>query len=126
MRLTEGDCQRRLDRIYDGRMKLEPSMLAACGPRAMLARMLRNLKVIYAKRGDLRRALRVVEMLLLAVPESTEELRDRGLLHAALDCYAWAARDLEQYLVRSPPDAKDRAEVQAKIADMGRRVARLN
>jgi len=125
MRLTEADCQRRLDRIYDGKMKLDGAMLATCGPRAMLARMLRNLKVIYLKRGDLRRALRVVEMLLLTVPEATEELRDRGLLHGALDCYAWAARDLEAYL-EGCPGAKDKAAVQAKIADMGRKAALLN
>ncbi len=125
VRLSEEDCQKRLDRIYDGKMKLSPSMLASCGPRAMLARMLRNLKVIYVKRGDLQRAVSVVDMLLAASPESHDERRDRGLLYAALDCYAWAVRDLDGYLERVP-QAKDAAAVRSKIADMTRRAARLN
>jgi regulator of sirC expression with transglutaminase-like and TPR domain len=125
VRLSEADCQRRLDRIYDGKMKLEASMLASCGARGMLARMLRNLKVIYVKRGDLTRAVTIVDMLLSASPEAGEERRDRGLLYAGLDCYAWAVRDLTRYL-RENPDAKDRAAVQAKIVDMNRKAARLN
>jgi regulator of sirC expression with transglutaminase-like and TPR domain len=125
VRLSESDCQKRLDRIYDGKMKLEASMLESCGPRSMLARMLRNLKVIYVKRGDLRRAVSVVDMLLVAAPAGGEEMRDRGLLYAALDCYAWAVRDLEKYLASSP-GAKDKTAVVAKIADMNRRAARLN
>lgn len=125
VRLSEADCQRRLDRIYDGKMKLDESMLASCSVRGMLARMLRNLKVIYVKRGDLPRAVSAVEMLLATTPEAAEERRDRGLLYAGLDCYAWAVRDLEDYL-RDSPDAKDRAQVQAKIVDMNRKAARLN
>ncbi len=125
VRLSEGDCQKRLDRIYDGKMKLDKAMLASCGSRAMLARMLRNLKVIYVKRGDLQRAVCIVDMLLAATPGASEERRDRGLLYAGLDCYAWAVRDLEGYLAEHP-DAKDKAAVQAKIADMHRKAKRLN
>ncbi|HET7291930.1 MAG TPA: transglutaminase-like domain-containing protein [Vicinamibacteria bacterium] len=125
VRLSEEDCQKRLDRIYDGKMKLSPAMLASCGPRSMLARMLRNLKVIYVKRGDLQRAVAAVDLLLAASPDCHDERRDRGLLYAGLDCYAWAVRDLEGYLERVP-QAKDAAAVQAKIADMTRKAARLN
>jgi regulator of sirC expression with transglutaminase-like and TPR domain len=41
--LSVEDCQARLDRIYEGRVKVEPSMLAACERKEILARMLRNL-----------------------------------------------------------------------------------
>jgi len=40
----------------------------------------------------------VVELLLLLEPGEAEELRDRGLLYAGLDCYGLAIRDLEAYL----------------------------
>jgi hypothetical protein len=40
--LSQEDCQRRLDRIYEGRVQMEPSMLAPCGRKPMLARMLRT------------------------------------------------------------------------------------
>jgi regulator of sirC expression with transglutaminase-like and TPR domain len=99
--LSEDDCQKRLDRIYGGRVKLDDTMLAPCERKTILARTLRNLKSIYTKAEDFTRALNVVELLLRVEPESLEDMRDRGMLHAALDCYALAASELEEYLRRS-------------------------
>ena len=100
--LTEKDCQERLDRIFDGKVKLEPKMLRACKRKDMLERMLRNLKAIYLRDQDVDRALRVVDLLVRIQPGSAEDLRDRGILYAALDCYGLAARDLESYLSLAP------------------------
>src|SRR5438874_2340579 len=62
--LTEEDCQRRLDRVYGGRMQLRPEHLAPCTRRQILVRMLSNLKAIYWKSDDYTRALGVLELLL--------------------------------------------------------------
>lgn len=123
--LSEEDCQRRLDRVYGGRVKMEPQMLAGCDRKQILARVLGNLKAIYMKAEDFPRALGVVDLLLRLNPASGEDLRDRGLLHAALDCYTLAARDLETYLAVVPgaPEAGDLLE---KIVEMRRRASRLN
>jgi regulator of sirC expression with transglutaminase-like and TPR domain len=123
--LTPEDCQQRLDRIYGGRLKLVPEMLGPCARRDILGRMLQNLKAIYVKAEDYTRALRVVDLLLHVHADGTEDLRDRGLLHAALDCYTLAARDLEDYLERAPgtPEA---AQLREKIAELRRKAARLN
>jgi len=123
--LTLEDCQRRLDRIYSGRLRLGPAMLAPCGRKAILARMLRNLKVIYVKADDYARALRTVEMLLSLDRADAEELRDRGLLHAALDCYAAAAADLEGYLALRPHCA-EAAPLAARAGELRARAARVN
>jgi regulator of sirC expression with transglutaminase-like and TPR domain len=125
VRLTERDCQERLDRVYGGRVKVVPEMLAPCGRRYMLERILRNLKAIHLKADDHLRALRIVDLLLRVQPDSAEDLRDRGLLYAALECYRLAAADLDAYLVRAPatPDA---AELRRTIEDLKRRGARLN
>ena len=123
--LTEGDCQKRLDRIYGGRVRLDDTMLAACGRKTILARMLGNLKAIYTKAGDFLRALNVVELLLRVDPESLEEMRDRGMLHASLDCYALAAGELEQYLEKAGSAPGD-AEVRRKAAEMRALAARVN
>jgi regulator of sirC expression with transglutaminase-like and TPR domain len=123
--LTELDCQKRLDRIYGGRVRVEPEMLAPCGRKAILARTLRNLKAIYVKSEDHLRALRTVELLLALDPRGMEEVRDRGLLHAAMDCYALAADDLDAYL-RAVPGAPEAAELRARIADLRRMATRLN
>jgi regulator of sirC expression with transglutaminase-like and TPR domain len=123
--LSEDDCQKRLDRIYEGRVKLEQGLLAACDRKSILARMLRNLKNIYLKAEDFGRALNIVELLLQLHPVPDEEIRDRGLIHAALDCYTLAAQDLESYLARVP-GSPETATVRQKIEEMRYKAARLN
>ena len=123
--LSQDDCQKRLDRIYGGRLKLDDAMLAPCDRKAILARTLRNLKAIYTKAEDFTRALGVVELLLRVEPDSADELRDRGMIHAALDCYALAASDLEEYLRRAG-NAPGADEVRQKAAELRRSAARVN
>jgi regulator of sirC expression with transglutaminase-like and TPR domain len=123
--LSARDCQKRLDRVYGGKVKLEASMLEAVGPRQMLLRMLRNLKAIYVRGEDHLRALKVLELLLLLEADNAEDLRDRGLVYAALDCYGAAAADLEAYL-QQQPRAPEADKIMLKIADLKRRAARLH
>jgi len=123
--LTEADCQRRLDRIFDGRLRIEPPMLDAVPKRRILERMLRNLKAVYAREEDHARTLRVIDLLLVSAPDSLEDLKDRGLVYAALDCFGFAVRDLEAYLFRAGPAQRTR-ELEATLDDLRRRAARLN
>jgi regulator of sirC expression with transglutaminase-like and TPR domain len=123
--LTPKDCQQRLDRIFGGRIKMEPKMLEPCRHRDMLERMLRNLKAVYIRDQDVSRALRVVDLLVRIQPGNAEDLRDRGILYAALDCYAYAVRDLEAYLALAPkaPDAK---ELAPRVDELRRKAAHVN
>ena len=92
-------------------------MLRPCRRKDMLERMLRNLKAIYLRDQDTDRALRVVDLLVRIQPGSAEDLRDRGILYAALDCYGLAARDLESYLALAPA-AKDAEDLAARVAQL--------
>lgn len=123
--LSAEDCQKRLDRVFDGRLRLEPGMLAPCAHKGILARMLRNLKVIYVKADDYHRGLRTMDLLLALDPGSAEDRRDRGLLHAAFDCYSLAAADLEAYLALAPA-APEASALLVKINEMRSLAARLN
>jgi regulator of sirC expression with transglutaminase-like and TPR domain len=123
--LSPDDCQERLDRIFGGKLKIEPRMLATCGRKAMIERMLRNLKAIHVQKKDFARALGAVELLLTLHPDGAEDVRDRGILYAALDCYALAVRDLERYLVLAPR-APEAEEIAARIAALRERAARVN
>jgi len=125
MLLTEQDCQKRLDRIFNGKVKLEPQMLRPCSHRDMIERVLRNLKAIHLRDEDTARALRVVDLLVTLQPSSPEDLRDRGVLYASLDCYGRAATDLESYLALSPR-AKDADELAVRVAELKHKAARLN
>jgi regulator of sirC expression with transglutaminase-like and TPR domain len=123
--LTPQDCQERLDRIYGGRVRMAAGMIAACPTRAVLSRTVRNLKAIYLKAEDHERALRTAELLVLLNPGVVEEIRDRGLVLAALECYALAAADLEAF-VAATPKAAEADQIRAKIAELCQKAARLN
>jgi regulator of sirC expression with transglutaminase-like and TPR domain len=123
--LTEKDCQERLDRIFGGKVKMEKKMLRACRRRDMLERILRNLKAVYIRDQDVPRALRVVDLLVRIQPGNAEDLRDRGILYAALDCYGLAARDLESYLALAPK-ATDAKELESRVTQLRHKAARLN
>jgi regulator of sirC expression with transglutaminase-like and TPR domain len=78
-------------------------------PRDILARMLRNLKEIYRTQEDWGRMLAIQERLIVLLPESWPEYRDRGLAHAELGNTDQAVADLECYLVH----AEDLVDVDA-------------
>jgi regulator of sirC expression with transglutaminase-like and TPR domain len=73
--------------------------LQAASPREILARMLRNLKEIFRAQDDWTRVLAVQERLVVLLPKSWAEVRDRGMAHLALDQRVQALRDLETYLL---------------------------
>jgi regulator of sirC expression with transglutaminase-like and TPR domain len=103
---------------------LEPHLEAATS-REIVARVLRNLKSIYLQSRAFESALAVMQRMLLVVPESPEELRDRGLVYAQLECFRPAAADLQNYL-RRRPDAPDASEIHARLATLKAAGARLN
>ena len=72
--------------------------LQAAPPREIMARMLRNLKEIFTMQKDWVRLLAVQERLIVLLPESWPEVRDRGLAHAELGHADQALSDLECYL----------------------------
>jgi regulator of sirC expression with transglutaminase-like and TPR domain len=83
--------------------------LQAATPRDVLARLLRNLKEIYRSGGQWHRLLAVQERLVILLPDSGEERRDRGLAHAELGRPDLACADVEAYLHdrADAPDARD-------------------
>jgi regulator of sirC expression with transglutaminase-like and TPR domain len=72
--------------------------------RDILTRVLANLKANYLRRGELDRALTVVDRLVHLDPAEAKWLRERAALYQHLDCPRAAADDLERYLDRVPTD----------------------
>jgi regulator of sirC expression with transglutaminase-like and TPR domain len=124
---SESELRTRLDQALpsDRRGKLDlDRYLEPAAPREIVARVLRNLKGIYLKRGAFDRALAVMHRMLLVVPESAEELRDRGLVHAELECFRPALADLQNYL-RRRPDAADASDIHARVVELREAASRL-
>ena len=75
--------------------------LQSAPPRDIIARMLHNLKEIYRTQEDWPRMLAVQERLIVLLPESWSEYRDRGRAHAEMGNTEQALADLECYLVHT-------------------------
>jgi len=119
------DCQERLDTIYGGQAPLTDAHLRPVSTREILARLLRNLKGVYAQAGLYRRALSVIERILLVAPQAAEERRDRSALLAQLGRYSEAIVDAQSYL-NSATDSPDAERVREQLKQMQLQLARLN
>ncbi len=82
-RLEREDCADLLRRIFDARVDLTPEHFLPASRKAILTRILNNLKGIYFQLGQLAKALAAVERILIlqpALPSALEHIRDRGLI----------------------------------------------
>ena len=113
----EDEAQQLLDQGYGGMVTMREDFLRTASKREMLARLLTNLKGIYTKIGDDRRALAVVERLLMISPTAPLESRSRGVLLARLGRHEEAAQQLEAYL-RVSPSADDKRYVLDMVRDL--------
>lgn len=100
-------------------------ILAPAGHRSILARMLRNLKAVYAEREAWDKAVRCADRLVQLDPTQPEELRDRGLYYLNMGHRLAAQRDLGTYL-RLHPQAEDGDSVRELLIDAGATPMRLN
>jgi len=93
--------------------------LQSAPARDVIARMLRNLKEIHRAAKDWARLLRVLDRLVVLLPEAWEERRDRGLAYAELGAREAAADDLSAYLEHAL-DASDRGTIAERLAQLRR------
>ncbi len=123
--VTEDDCRQRISNLYAGQMALQPEFLHTVTRRQMLTRMLNNLRTIYMARRDLKRAVQVVDLILVIYPRSPEDVKQRAVLRYNLDDLGGAVADFEDY-VKMSPDASDVEEIKQTAISLRRSMARLN
>ena len=99
--LTPNDCQELLDKIDNGAVSMNASLLKPMNKRAILTRMLYNLKGVYIQKEQNHKALSVIDRILMLNPWTPSEVRDRGLLYMETSLFAKALADLEAYLTRA-------------------------
>jgi regulator of sirC expression with transglutaminase-like and TPR domain len=113
--ITLEDCRDLVVRTTGRASLFRKDSLDVASPRAMLNRLLMNLKRIHLAQGDYDRALGIVERLLIVAPGDAKEIRDRGLLLAHLGRPDAAVCDLESYLALVP-QAPDADSVRGRLA----------
>lgn len=95
-----------LDTNFDGEVEFRPEFLDEISTEQVLIRITRNLKNSYVQSFVYEKALRCVNMILELEPESSEEIRDKGILEERLLNYEKALLNLNKYL-EMEPNAED-------------------
>lgn len=100
-------------------------VLQAATPRDILVRMLHNLKAIFLDEQQWQSLLAVQQRLVILLPDSIAERRDRGSAYAKLECPQAALQDLEAYL-RERPNAVDSKAIRERLQPLRDASRRLN
>jgi regulator of sirC expression with transglutaminase-like and TPR domain len=124
--LTAEELQARLARVLgpDGPTDLEPH-LGAATPRAILVRLLTNLKAIYLTRGERARAHLALDRIVSLLPHAASPLRERGRLAALLGARESARDDLTRALTLHPDDTEV-GLIHVELAQLGAKRSTLN
>jgi regulator of sirC expression with transglutaminase-like and TPR domain len=93
--------------------------------RAILMRMINNLRQAYFAGGDSERALRLLDLLIEADPTSPEEHKQRGVALIGMRRYNAAFEAFKRYLELSP-EAPDRQRIEEHIRSLAHWMAIRN
>ncbi|MEO7441970.1 MAG: hypothetical protein ABIW46_00385, partial [Acidimicrobiales bacterium] len=101
--------------LFGPRAAFHDGLLAPVGPRAILARMLANLRALYTASGDAR-SLGWTLRLRAAIPATTAaELADRASAQAGLARFGEAADTMDQLTALLAPDRAAPARATAAL-----------
>jgi regulator of sirC expression with transglutaminase-like and TPR domain len=115
--LDRGALIRLLRRGTSPSTELTDEHLAPASSRAILVRMLINLKWIYVTRGDFARALLALDRIISLQPDSIPAIRERGMLAARLGAHEAAREDLSR-LLELQPDGADAQTIRARLEEI--------
>ncbi len=123
--LNEADCFTLAHVPASRQQAFKQEFLRPVTKKALLYRMLLNLKLIYAGLENWAAAYKTVDLMLTIRPNEPGELRDRGLLAYRLKRLQAAISDLTEYLFRAP-DSPDAARIKQQLRAMEEEYLRLN
>ncbi|MFQ5920120.1 MAG: SirB1 family protein [Thermoplasmata archaeon] len=119
--LEEEDLKGLLRERSGQEIPLDPAFLRPASEREILTRMLHNLKGLYMTSEEFEKLLQVLDLLLLLDPQTSLDLRDRGLVHYELGEFPKARNDLLAYL-ELDPSAGDAEVIQEHLNDIESRL----
>jgi regulator of sirC expression with transglutaminase-like and TPR domain len=123
---SRAECETQIATFYGNvTPMLVEQIMAPPSRRAILARILRNLKNLYVEREALPAALAAVERIVMLEPDNPQELRDRGLLRAQLGQLHASLEDLDRY-ARMAPRAPDLPQIRQRARALAARAAEGN
>lgn len=122
--LTVDDCGELFREMFGTDIPFSEDLLQAVSKRALIARILRNLKLRYVGGQQFQLALDAVERILLVEPVAAE-VRDRSVILAHMGQLSAAWSDLQAY-VQAAPDYPDVEQVRELADRIWRNLGRMN
>jgi regulator of sirC expression with transglutaminase-like and TPR domain len=113
--LSEAECRERLEQ--NGSLRWDPMFVEPVPARAVLRRMLNNLRAIYLDRRDWHRLLRTVVQILVVTPEDQDEHFTLGVALAGVGRSGDAVDQLERFLALRP-DTPQRGRVEKMMREL--------
>jgi regulator of sirC expression with transglutaminase-like and TPR domain len=113
--LTAVECQKLLDQVFGGGVRLSEHHLRNCSKRQVLAKLLSHLKAVYMTHDDFDGALASIDRLLILDENDPYEMRDRAMVAMRTHRYSEALESQERYLALLP-HAEDRRAILEHIA----------
>jgi regulator of sirC expression with transglutaminase-like and TPR domain len=123
--MRRSDCERILKASSGAQAELEPWMLEPSTPKAIVLRVITNLKHAYMLQKDLINAVKAIDRLLIVDPARWTDRRDRGLLFMELNCANAAISDLELYRQHAT-DLKDLDLIDRVLPELKKQRSQLN
>jgi regulator of sirC expression with transglutaminase-like and TPR domain len=123
--LDETALHRMIARALGPEATLKPEHLAAATPRAILVRVLTNLKAIYLQRADHARAHLALDRIVTLAPNAANALKERGLVAAKLGANEAARADIARVL-ELDPEAADAGALRTQLAKLTSQRRSLN
>lgn len=117
-RLVDEEAARALlRRTIGATAELHPSWFAPASPRAILVRLLNNLKAVWAQRGEHARAFVAIDRIVTLVPDSARMLRERAAVALRLGIHELARADLARVL-ELEPSAPDAVHIAGRLREL--------
>jgi regulator of sirC expression with transglutaminase-like and TPR domain len=123
--MSVDDCRDLFVKLGGTEHAFREAFLVTATHRQILARVLTNLKMVYAQTNETEKAIAAVDRLLLLNPNAATEYRDRGALHMRLDLYSLALDDFTRYLAEGPAP-EERAAIEQAVEQLKSRIAMLH
>lgn len=123
--LSIDDCKQLLQVHFGDKVKFSPSLLEPVDTRAILTRMLNNLRSVYHANNDWPRLASVLQRLAAIEPQNGSHLQELAAVHYRCGNVRGAYAHLAVCLRRAP-DGRDSRVVRENLQVLERAIASLN
>jgi len=123
--LTAAECYDLMRQSSGEQFPDDPAALSRVSKQQILRRMINNMRSVYFFRRAHGKALKVLDLLLAANPESADEYKQRSVVMLEMKNYKGARSDLERYL-KLAPDSADREQMQKQLRALKQYIVGMN